>query len=153
MSALEHRVPPPVVAVITVTGMWALARWYPLVRFDVPSPVLVGVLVASVGGVISAAGAREFRKAKTTVNPLHPERTSSVVTGGIYRYTRNPMYVGATLVLLGCFLAFGGLSAAAGLPAFVWYITRFQIVPEERALRAKFGRAYTDYQQRVRRWL
>jgi protein-S-isoprenylcysteine O-methyltransferase Ste14 len=153
MSALEHRVPPPVVAVITAAGMWALARWYPVVRFRVPSPALVGLLVASLGGVISAAGAREFRKAKTTVNPVHPERATSVVTGGIYRYTRNPMYVGIALVLLGCFVAFGGLSAAIGLPAFVWYITRFQIEPEERVLRTKFGRAFTDYQQRVRRWL
>ncbi len=153
MSPLEHRVPPPVVAVITAAGMWALARGYPLVRFTVPSPLLVGLLVASLGGVISAAGAREFRKARTTVNPLHPERASSVVTDGIYRYTRNPMYVGIAFVLIGCFLAFGALSAAAGLPAFVWYITRFQIEPEERVLREKFGRAYTDYQQRVRRWV
>jgi protein-S-isoprenylcysteine O-methyltransferase Ste14 len=153
MRALEHRVPPPVVAVLLAAGMWALARWWPVMTFRVPTPGLVGLAVASIGGVISAAGAREFRRAKTTVNPLHPERATSVVDTGIYRYTRNPMYVGVAFVLLGCFLAFGGLSAAVGLPTFVWYITRFQIEPEERVLREKFGSRYTDYQQRVRRWL
>jgi protein-S-isoprenylcysteine O-methyltransferase Ste14 len=106
-----------------------------------------------VGGVISTLGAREFRRIKTTVNPLHPERASSIVTTGIYQHTRNPMYVGIAFVLLGCFVAFGGLSALIGLPAFIWYITRFQIIPEERVLSAKFGGEYTAYLASVRRWL
>lgn len=153
VRVLDHRVPPPVVAALVAAGMWALARWWPLVRFALPSPIVVGVSVAAVGGIVSALGAREFRKAKTTVNPLHPERATAVVESGIYRFTRNPMYVGAALVLLGCFLAFGGLSGVVGLPVFVWYISRFQIEPEERALAAKFGDAYTKYLLRVRRWL
>lgn len=150
---LEHRIPPPVVAVLVATGMWLLARWWPIVEFSVPSPVIVGFAVALVGGIVSTAGAREFRRQKTTVNPLHPERASSVVKTGIYRYTRNPMYLGIAFVLLGCFLAFGGLSAVIGLPTFVWYITRFQIIPEERVLQAKFGGEYTAYLASVRRWL
>jgi protein-S-isoprenylcysteine O-methyltransferase Ste14 len=153
MRALENRVPPPIVGALIAIGMWMLARWLPLLQFSVPSPVLVGLVVAGVGGIISAAGAREFRRAKTTVNPLHPERASSVVTTGIFRLTRNPMYVGIAFVLLGCFLAFGGLSAAVGPPVFVWYITRFQIKPEERILEAKFGSEYAEYLARVRRWL
>jgi protein-S-isoprenylcysteine O-methyltransferase Ste14 len=153
MHALENRVPPPVVAVLVAAGMWALARWVPIVRFELPWPVLTGLATACLGGLVSGAGAREFRRARTTVNPLHPERATAVVTTGIYRYTRNPMYVGAALVLVGCFLAFGGLSAAIGLPAFVTYISRYQIVPEERVLQAKFGSEYTQYQALVRRWL
>lgn len=116
-------------------------------------PWLAGLVVASVGGVVSGLGALAFRRARTTVNPLHPERATSVVTGGVYRHTRNPMYVGLLFVLLGCAVAFGAASALLGLPAFVAYITRFQIQPEERALQAKFGRAYTDYAAGVRRWL
>lgn len=150
---LEHRIPPPVVAVLIGAGMWALARWWPVSRFDLPAPAWLGLAVASIGGVISGLGAREFRRAGTTANPLRPERASSVVTTGIYRFTRNPMYVGIVIVLLGCFVAFGGLSAVVGLPVFVLYITRFQIQPEERALQSKFGSAYTEYQARVRRWL
>jgi protein-S-isoprenylcysteine O-methyltransferase Ste14 len=150
---LENRVPPPVVAILVAAAMWLLARWWPIAQFSVPSPVLTGFAVAAAGGIVSTAGVREFRRVKTTVNPLHPERASSIVTTGIYRRTRNPMYVGISLVLLGCFLAFGGLSAAVGLPAFVWYITRFQILPEERTLEAKFGAEYSAYRASVRRWL
>lgn len=153
MRWLEHRIPPPVVAILVSLAMWALARWWPVVRFEIPFPYLFGLAVASVGGVVSFLGAREFRRVKTTVNPLHPERATSVVTSGIYRHTRNPMYVGIAFVLLGCFLAFGGLSAALGLPAFIAYLTRFQILPEERVLEEKFGSEYADYRARVRRWL
>ena len=153
MRWLEHRIPPPVVGILVLLAMWALARWWPVVSFPVPSPILVGLAVASVGGVVSTLGAREFRRVKTTVNPLHPERATSIVTTGIYRRTRNPMYVGIAFVLLGCFLSFGGLSAALGLPAFIAYLTRFQILPEERALEEKFGAEYADYRARVRRWL
>ncbi len=113
----------------------------------------VKVLQPLRGGIVSTTGARAFRRVRTTVNPLHPERASSMVTSGIFRFTRNPMYVGIALVLLGFFLAFGALSAILGLPAFVGYITRFQILPEERILEAKFGSAYAAYRARVRRWL
>jgi protein-S-isoprenylcysteine O-methyltransferase Ste14 len=153
MHALEHRIPPPLVALLVAAGMYALARWWPLARFELPSPWLIGPAVACVGGAISMAGARAFRQAGTTVNPLHPDRASSIVTSGIYRYTRNPMYVGVVFVLLGCFLAFGALSAVIGLPAFVVYINRYQIAPEERILEAKFGSEYASYRERVRRWL
>ncbi len=153
MRWLENRIPPPVVGVVVTLLMWLLARWLPIVRFALPSPWLVGLAVALLGGVISVAGAREFRRVKTTVDPLHPERASSIVTTGVFRFTRNPMYVGLALALVGLFLAFGGLSAAVGLPAFIGYITRFQIVPEERMLEAKFGGEYVAYRARVRRWL
>jgi protein-S-isoprenylcysteine O-methyltransferase Ste14 len=153
MHALENRVPPPVVAALTSAGMWLLAHWWPFMKFEVPAPLLTGLSIATVGGLISGAGAREFKRAKTTVNPLHPERASSIVKTGIYRFTRNPMYVGILLVLLGCFLAFGGASAVVGLPAFIWYINRFQIAPEERVLQAKFGSEYNEYRARVRRWV
>ena len=153
MRALKNRIPPPVIAVLVAAGMWALARLWPIARFEVPWPVFLGLLVASLGGVISSAGAREFKRAKTTVNPLHPERATSVVTTGIYRLTRNPMYVGIVFVLLGCFVAFGAISSVLGLPAFIAYITRYQIRPEEQALLAKFGNEYADYMAQVRRWL
>ena len=153
MRALENRIPPPVVAVLVAAGMWALARWWPLVKFEVPWPALISLLVASLGGVISGAGAREFKRAKTTVNPLHPERATAVVTTGIYRFTRNPMYVGVVFVLLGCFLAFGAVSSALGLPVFIAYITRYQIRPEEQVLLAKFGSEYSAYKAQVRRWV
>jgi protein-S-isoprenylcysteine O-methyltransferase Ste14 len=150
---LENRIPPLVVGLVVAVAMWLIARWFPVVRFSLPLPWLLFTVVASIGGLVSTAGALEFRRVKTTVNPLHPERASSIVTSGIFRFTRNPMYVGIALVLAGLFLAFSGLSAVIGLPAFVWYITRFQILPEERILESKFGSEYTAYRANVRRWL
>lgn len=153
LPTLDHRIPPPVVAVLVAAAMWALARWLPIVEFELPWPWLTGGAVAVLGGAVSLAGVRQFKRARTTVSPLHPERASVLVTTGIYRHTRNPMYAGIALVLVGCFLAFGGLSALVGLPAFVAYISRFQIVPEERALQSRFGRDFSDYQAQVGRWL
>lgn len=153
MRPLETRIPPPLVALALAVGVFALARWWPLVGFTVPHPWLLGSLVALAGGAVSAAGAGAFRKAGTTVNPLHPERVSAFVASGVYRYTRNPMYVGLLLVLTGGFVALGALSAALGLAAFVGFITRFQIVPEERVLAARFGPEYLAYKARVRHWL
>jgi len=153
MHILETRIPPPVVTLLCAAGMWALARWCPLWRFEFQASLFAGLIAALVGGVFGSLGVLEFWRAKTTANPFHPEQATSVVTTGIYRITRNPMYVGFLFALLGCFLAFGGLSALVGLPAFVLYIARFQIRPEERALQARFGSAYTEYQARVRRWL
>ena len=153
MRTLDNRLPPPVVAALTALGMWVLAHWLPILKFDVPWPVLTGFSVVCIGAAISIAGIREFKRAKTTVDPLHPERASSMVTTGVYRFTRNPMYLGILLALLGCFVGFGGVSAALGLPAFIWYITRFQIGPEERVLQAKFDSEYIAYKARARRWL
>ena len=102
---------------------------------------------------MALAGNREFKRARTTINPFRPENSTVLVTSGIFRITRNPMYVGLTLVLLGwaAFLSSGwGL---LGPVVFALYINCFQIAPEERVLSAKFGEAYTRYTARVRRWL
>ena len=84
---------------------------------------------------------------------MHPEQTSRLVTGGIYQYTRNPMYLGMALVLTGIALYLADLSAFLGVALFVRYIGRYQIGPEEDMLLEKFGDEFETYQARVRRWL
>jgi protein-S-isoprenylcysteine O-methyltransferase Ste14 len=153
MRVLENRIPPLIVALLCAAGMWTLARWWPLWKFEFSASLPAGLVVASFGFVLCILGALEFWRAKTSLNPFHPKQATSLVTTGIYRFTRNPIYLGFLFALLGCFLVFEGLSAFFSLPVFTLYITRFQIQPEERALRAKFGSAYTEYQVRVRRWL
>ncbi len=98
-------------------------------------------------------GVLAFRASRTTVNPLKPERASALVTGGIYRVTRNPMYLGMTLLLLAWAIQLSALLPFLGPVVFVAYITRFQIEPEERTLRRVFGDGYTAYARQVRRWL
>jgi len=108
---------------------------------------------AGFGVIVAILGVWAFRQAKTTVNPVTPEKASSVVTGGIYSYTRNPMYVGLTAVLVGWAIWLSVPLAIVGPAAFMLYMTRFQIIPEERVMSSKFGRDYDDYRKRVRRWL
>jgi len=98
-------------------------------------------------------GLLAFFGSRTTINPMRPDQASALVTGGIYRLTRNPMYVGMTCLLSAWAVQLAALPAWLGPLAFVLYITRFQILPEERALAARFGAEFTDYASRVRRWL
>lgn len=107
----------------------------------------------SLGAAIAIIGLRTSAKAHTTHDPLRPESASALVTQGIYAWTRNPMYVGLTLMLTGICVWSGGGAGIGLVPAFVAYIDRFQIRPEERALRRKFGEAFEVYRTRVRRWL
>ena len=113
--------------------------------------LLAGLSLA--GGLIALGGLWAFQRVHTTFNPLHPERASALVEQGVYRFTRNPMYLGMALVLLGwaCWLAHP--LAFACIPLALAYLQRFQIRPEERVLRAHFGAAYEAYSRRVRRWL
>jgi protein-S-isoprenylcysteine O-methyltransferase Ste14 len=105
------------------------------------------------GAVTSLAGVVAFRRSRTTVNPLRPETASSLVNGGVYRLTRNPMYVGFLFVLLGWAVWLWAPWPWLGLPLFMLFLTRFQIVPEERAMEKLFGSAYREYRNQVRRWL
>jgi protein-S-isoprenylcysteine O-methyltransferase Ste14 len=113
----------------------------------------LAVIIFGVGILLILAGVYAFQKAKTTVNPTKPAAASSVVTSGVYRLSRNPMYVGFLLALIGWATFLSHTLPFLLLPAFVAYMNRFQISPEERALSAKFGDEYETYKQAVRRWL
>jgi protein-S-isoprenylcysteine O-methyltransferase Ste14 len=153
LQSLEHRIPPPVVLLIAAAAMWGAAQLAPLPPLFESYRVVAAVVVACLGASVSVAGRLAFLRAKTTMNPLHPERAAALVDFGIYRFTRNPMYVGLLLILLGWGIFLANAWALAGLPVFALYITRFQIMPEERVLAEKFGAPYSAYCARVRRWL
>lgn len=152
MRSLELRVPPVAVVLIAAVLMWLLARVLPWPG-DLVGGWPAALLIASAGVVVAVAGLVAFRQARTTVNPMKPEASSALVERGIYGLTRNPMYLGMALVLAAWAVWLGSVAAAAVLPVFTFYMTRFQIVPEERALAARFGEAFAGYLRRVRRWL
>ena len=153
MPQLELRIPPPLV-LAGCAALAALAAWWlPLAALTFAGSTLVAGLLGLVGALVALAGVWQFRRARTTVNPLAPQRATAVVSTGLYAYTRNPMYLGMALVLLGWAVVLSVLSAYLVVPLFVAYITRYQIRPEERALQELFGREYTQYMARVRRWL
>jgi protein-S-isoprenylcysteine O-methyltransferase Ste14 len=131
--------------------MWWVSTAVTAWTFKIPQSV--SLVLFALGAVVSVLGVVEFKKAQTTINPLTPQESTSLVMGGIYRLSRNPMYVGLCLVLLGwAFWLANGLSFLI-LPLFVVLIDRLQIVPEERHLQEKFGEEFADYTTKVRRWI
>ena len=153
MTGLALRVPPVVVMVITVGLMGLVATLLPTLEFVVPGQAVVTSLLVAAGMVIALAGLVRFRRAATTVNPMRPDDASSLVVSGIYRVTRNPMYLGMLLILAGWAVWLAHPLSLLGLPLFVVYMNRFQIRSEEQALRARFPEAFDAYARMVRRWL
>ena len=152
-TGLELKVPPGAL-VLTVAGlMWVSSSATPAFDFFVPAKSVWSVTLALIGAVICLSGVVSFRRAKTTVNPMKPDSASSLVVSGIYQYTRNPMYLGFLMVLFGWAAFLSNLAAVAFLPAFVVYMNRFQIRPEERVLACLFPHEYPAYRAKVRRWV
>jgi protein-S-isoprenylcysteine O-methyltransferase Ste14 len=153
MITLENKIPPLLVAALVTAAMWTIPLatqstttnqrpWWP-----------ISIIAFSLGVFFCAAGVVSFKLAKTTVDPLKPDAASSLVRSGIYRFSRNPMYVGFALLLIAWAAYLGYFLSLAGVIAFVFYMNRFQIVPEERALAAKFPAEFAEYRLKVRRWL
>jgi len=153
MLKLELRIPPPLVGLCVAAAMWAVARLPPAwgMAPGVRQALVLALVLA--GLAFDGLGVLAFRRLRTTVNPLRPQKASALVTGGVYRITRNPMYMGMALLLTAWAVHLSALWPFAGPPAFVFYIGRFQIAPEERVLRDLFGEAWSAYAARVRRWL
>ena len=153
MRSRELKIPPPVVAALLAVAMWGIAFVAPLVEVPTLLRVCVAIAIALAGGVFSLAGIMSFRRARTTVNPMKPEAATSLVSSGIYRITRNPMYVGLLFVLVAWAAFLSSAWSLLGPLAFLLYISHFQIRPEERVLSELFSAEYSAYKARVRRWL
>lgn len=153
MRRLEARIPPPLVAAAAALAMWLIARSSPDMTIPFVKRVQVAAALAIIGVVTVVIGALQFHQARTTLTPLNPGAASALVVSGIYRYTRNPMYLGMAIVLLSWAIYLSHPLAMLGVAAFVAYIHRFQIIPEEKALRALFPGSFEAYARRVRRWI
>lgn len=133
--------------------MWWTASLLPAVHLAGLLRLMIAGTCAVFGVIVAVMGVWAFRQARSTLSPIHPEAASSVVTRGIFRHTRNPMYVGLVAVLLGWAVWLSVPWVFPGPYALMLFLSRFQILPEERAMSSKFGRDYADYCKRVRRWL
>lgn len=153
MPSLELRVPPLLVGAFFTGAMFVLAKLLPQLSMAVPLRAPLIVVFLAVGAAIALGGVLAFRRHRTTVNPLNPDASSSMVVTGIYRVSRNPMYLGLLLFLAAWAVHLSNAAAALLLPGFVVYMNRFPIQPEERTLLAKFGVAFADYMSHVRRWV
>lgn len=153
LAAMELRIPPVLAALLFAAAMWLVSRlmpggWLPPA---VSTAAFIACLAAAAG--VGLSGVAAFRKAKTTVNPLAPEKCSSLVVSGVFNYTRNPMYLALLLALLGWGMYLDHPFSLLLACAYVPWMNRFQIIPEERALEKSFGGAFRDYARKTRRWI
>ena len=147
------KIPPLLQLIICILLIWLLSELLPVVAMDnLLRHSLAGTL-AGLAFAIAAAGIISFHMAGTTVDPRYPEKASMLVTNGIYKLTRNPMYLALTLLLTGYCIYLGTAFGLFIVAAFIHHITKFQIIPEEEALERQFGEAFLDYKARVRRWI
>jgi protein-S-isoprenylcysteine O-methyltransferase Ste14 len=153
MHVLELKVPPVAVGLLIAGLMWFVSWAMPAFQFVLPARVVLAVSLAGACAVIAVVGVASFRRARTTVNPMKPESSSSLVQSGVYTLSRNPMYLGLLLILIGWAIFLSNALAFLVLPVFIFYMNRFQIEPEERALTCLFGEEFVAYKSRVRRWL
>lgn len=153
MNALELRIPPLALFVVFGLTIWAVGTYFPAANIALPGSQTIAFVSFLLGLGIVSAGVFEFRRRKTTMSPFSPERTASVVSSGIYRWSRNPMYLGMALVLFGLAVWRSSVPGFVVALLFCAYMTRFQIRPEERMLLKLFGAEYSAYLTRVRRWI
>lgn len=153
MSRIQNKIPPPIITLIIGLMMWSLNIYYPIQEYDSTLLFYFGITFIVLGLYLDVVSFFNFRKNKTTVNPISPEKATNLVIGGFYRFTRNPMYLGMLSILTGTALLFGSLSPVVMLPFFIYTMNELQIMPEEIALEKIFSSQYTSYKQKVRRWL
>lgn len=154
MHWLRNRIPPPLVASLFGLLMgWGARQWPGGLELALSWRLAIALPVLLLGIAVCLAGVLSFRRARTTVNPLKPQSASALVNSGIYRHTRNPMYLGFAMMLLAWALFLAWPPALLGVAGFVLYMNHLQIAPEEQALSRLFGEEFARYCAQVRRWL
>ncbi|MGB0906084.1 MAG: methyltransferase family protein [Maricaulaceae bacterium] len=150
---MKLRYPPILQALVAGLVAWCLKLLFPKLDVTLPWSELIAVTIGLAGVLITVKAVGVFSANQTTINPIEPEKVSALVTDGLYRYSRNPMYLGLLLVVIGFAIFLQNLSSILGVVLFIFSMTQFQIKPEERVMSDKFGQNYKDYKARVRRWL
>lgn len=150
---MNRWISPPVAFGLAILGMWLMKRYIPSGHYSLPYQSAAAAALVVIGVLAVICSLRLFARAGTTPNPMAPGNATELVTSGVYRVSRNPMYLGDAIMLLGVAVWFGSWFAFVWLGAFILYIDRLQIRAEEAALTARFGDRYARYQREVRRWL
>ena len=148
---LKNKIPPPIVTLLFSALIYFSSKWSPNIVFSGQS--IISLFLMTVGFIVLLIAISAFFKFKTTINPLKPEDATSLVTTGIFRLSRNPMYLGLLLLIISLWVKTGAVSGFILVPSFIAYLNNFQILPEERAINALFSGEYEVYCQQVRRWL
>ena len=150
---LQLKIPPPIYMLLIAGLMWIFDQHLPIIELIIAPWNKVGLLFVMLAILFDGTAVLHFFRTHTTINPLRPENAQKLVITGLYRYSRNPMYVGLLFLLIGWAVWLGSVTPFLLLPIFIIIMTRQQIIPEEKVLKQKFGQQYKDYKHVVRRWL
>ena len=148
---MKTKIPPPIVTLVSALLIFFSKELFPNYAFDYQSMLSIVIFVSGLMILISAVSL--FKKKETTVNPMSPEKASSLVVDGVFKHTRNPMYLGMSVVLLSISIQFNPIGGLLIVSLFVAYITAFQIIPEEEAMEENFGEEYLSFKRSTRRWI
>ena len=148
---MKTKIPPPIVTLVSALLIFFSKELFPNYAFDYQSMLSIVIFISGLIILISAVSL--FKKKETTVNPMSPEKASSLVVDGVFKYTRNPMYLGMSVVLLSISIQFNLIGGLLIVSLFVAYITVFQIIPEEEAMEENFGQDYLLFKKNTRRWI
>lgn len=151
--SLELRIPPIVIFGIFALCMWLIAVYFPVFDVHIPFRLTLTIFLMAAAIYTGIYSLYLFYKAKTTVHPHKPDNSTALLTTGPYKHTRNPMYLALSLILIGWGIFLTDLLALMLMPAFYAYITRFQIIPEERELIRLFDEEFMEYASKTPRWL
>ena len=148
---MNNKIPPPIVALFCGLGIYCSRYLFPTFSFDYS--ILISIIFVLTGFFVFLSAIRSFKKYETTVDPLNPEKASSLVTNGVFKYSRNPMYLGVLLILCSISIQFSLIGGLIIIPIFVLFITKYQIIPEEKAMKNLFKKDFQSYKEKTRRWL
>ena len=148
---MNNKIPPPIITLICGLGIYFSRPLFPKYNF-----ISVNIIAASfllLGIIMLITAVLSFKRQSTTVSPLQPEKVSYLVVSGIFKYSRNPMYLGMLLILISMTIKFNFVGGILIIFAFITFITKFQIIPEETALEKLFGKEFTLYKKKTKRWI
>ena len=147
---MKTLIPPPIV---TIVFLFVIFFTKDLFRFSVTLPSSLGSIIIFAGFMIIFIAARQFKKANTTINPLKPNNASVLVSKGVFSYSRNPMYLGMLLIIIGFSIIHNLMAVLVIMPIWIIYMTYLQIIPEEEAMEILFEEDFINYCKKTRRWI
>ncbi len=147
---MKNKVPPPIVTLICTLLIYLSKPFFPDLIFNYSDQISLFFFISGLSIILISF--QRFKKEKTTINPIKIEKASSLVTNGIFKYSRNPMYLGMLLILISISIKFNFYGGILVIGVFVYFITYFQILPEEKAMLKLFGEDFINYKNKTRRW-
>ena len=148
---MNNKIPPPIVTLAFGLMIYFSRNIFP----DINNIIfyVLSLFFIILGPFILISAVRSFKAEQTTINPININNASSLVISGVFKYSRNPMYLGMVLILLALSFRFNLVGGILFTSIFIMYITKFQIIPEEAAMKSIFGEDFNKYKNKTRRWI